>query len=63
MIGLKQRVGNKIKVMSKLEKPSAVQDLEAVVKASDGIMVGGTVSLEMVLSAFLNNCRIIFSTR
>ncbi len=36
---IKKLVGNKIRVISKLEKPSAIDDLENIVKESDAIMV------------------------
>ena len=36
---IKKRVNGKARVISKLEKPSAIDDLENIIKESDGIMV------------------------
>ena len=39
IIELKKLTGDKVKVMAKLEKPSAIDKLDAIVDLSDGIMV------------------------
>jgi pyruvate kinase len=39
VIEIKRLVGNRARVMSKLEKPSAIDHLEAIIELSDGIMV------------------------
>jgi pyruvate kinase len=39
VLEIKRLVGNRIRVMSKLEKPSAIDHLAAIIELSDGIMV------------------------
>ena len=51
MIGLKERLGELnsfIKVIAKVEKPEALQNLEGIVEASDGVMVArGDLGVEI----------------
>jgi pyruvate kinase len=48
MIELREIVGNKVAIMAKLEKPSAIEHLEEIVKLSDGVMVArGDLGVEM----------------
>jgi len=45
---VKQIAGDKVKVMAKLEKPSAIQQLDLIVDKSDGVMVArGDLGVEM----------------
>ena len=45
---VRKLIGNKAAILSKIEKPSAVIDLEAVIAASDGLMVArGDLGVEM----------------
>jgi pyruvate kinase len=49
IIELRKLAGSKVKLMSKLEKPSAIDCLEEIVDLSDGIMVArGDLGVEMM---------------
>lgn len=39
MLYLRKKVGDKASILAKIEKPSAVEDIEGILKASDAIMV------------------------
>lgn len=48
MVELRELVGQRAAIMAKLEKPSAIEHLEAIVQHSDGIMVArGDLGVEM----------------
>jgi len=48
MVELRNLVGMKAAIMAKLEKPSAIEHLEAIVQMSDGVMVArGDLGVEM----------------
>lgn len=48
MIELRELVGNRAAIMAKLEKPGAIEHLEAIVQHSDGVMVArGDLGVEM----------------
>ncbi len=45
---LKKMIGNKALVMAKIEKPSAVKNIDAIINAADGIMIArGDLGVEM----------------
>ncbi len=65
VLKLKELVNNKALVMAKIEKPSAVKNLDAIIQASDGIMIArGDLGVEMqthkvpiVQKKIINRCR------
>jgi len=45
---LKKLVGNKASIMAKIEKPSAVKNIDSIIEASDGLMIArGDLGVEM----------------
>ena len=65
VLKLKQLVNKKALIMAKVEKPSAVKNLDAIIQASDGIMIArGDLGVEMptekvpiVQKKIINRCR------
>ncbi len=65
VLKLKELVNNKALVMAKIEKPSAVKNLDTIIQASDGIMIArGDLGVEMqtdkvpiVQKKIINRCR------
>ena len=50
MVDIRKIVGDKVKVLAKIEKPSAVSDIENIISVSDGIMVArGDLGVECPL--------------
>jgi pyruvate kinase len=48
MVELRSLVGDRAKIMAKIEKPAAIQSLDEIVRLSDGIMVArGDLGVEM----------------
>ena len=48
VLKLKKIINKKALVMAKIEKPSAVKNLDSIIKASDGIMIArGDLGVEM----------------
>ena len=46
--GLRKIVGNKASIMAKIEKPSAVKNIDSIIEASDGIMIArGDLGVEL----------------
>ena len=62
---LKKIIGNKASVMAKIEKPSAVKNIDKIIDASDGIMIArGDLGVEMpteqipvIQKNIINRCR------
>jgi len=65
VLKLKKIINKKALVMAKIEKPSAVKNLDSIIKASDGIMIArGDLGVEMptekvpiVQKKIINRCR------
>ena len=62
---LKKLVGNKASIMAKIEKPSAVKNLDQIINASDGLMIArGDLGVELpteqvpvIQKNIINRCR------
>ena len=62
---LKEIIGNKASVMAKIEKPSAVKNIDKIIDASDGLMIArGDLGVEMpteqipvIQKNIINRCR------
>jgi len=62
---LKEIVGNKASIMAKIEKPSAVKNMDLIIEASDGIMIArGDLGVELppekvpvIQKNLINRCR------
>ena len=62
---LRKIIGNKASIMAKIEKPSAVKNIDSIIEASDGIMIArGDLGVEMptekvpvIQKNIINRCR------
>ena len=51
---LKKIIGNKASIMAKIEKPSAVKNIDSIIEESDGIMIArGDLGVELPTEKFL----------
>ena len=62
---LRKIIGNKASIMAKIEKPSAVKNIDSIIEASDGVMIArGDLGVEMLTEKvpviqknIINRCR------